>query len=310
MSDHQTVEPRIVERLRKLLALAKDNANENEANAAMAKAQELMAEYNVELAVLEASGSSSDDPGAARENSKSVGRAMYEYQRKLMHAIADANHCFVWDTTYSDVQKSKTIRRQGYHLLGRKSNIISTTTMFDYLNATLERLVPIESYQQRLSRSAISWKEGASQRLVERFNVRRREAELARQAAAKAAQPTPSYTGNTKTVNALVVAAAMTSTEYDLNCDFLYGDEPGTAARKRVEREAQPVKAAEPQKEETAAEKAKREKANKRWYEKWDRQQRAYWNRRDISAYDAGRVEGDKISLDTQVAHDPLKAIS
>ena len=60
---------KIIDKIEKLLALAEKNPNENEAMAAAAKAQELMAKYNIQMAQL---GNNEEKP------SQKIGTAMHE----------------------------------------------------------------------------------------------------------------------------------------------------------------------------------------------------------------------------------------
>lgn len=62
--------------------------------------------------------------------------------------------------------------------VGRKSNVITAQLMFQYLTQTIEDLVVKEmdlTNAERLSRSAMSWKEGAGDRLCERLAARRKD---------------------------------------------------------------------------------------------------------------------------------------
>ena len=311
MSD--TMEPKVVDRLRKLLALANNNTNEHEAAAAMAKAQELMAEYNVEMATIEASGGKTEE-GGVREKAKLVGRALYQYQRELMRSIADANFCYCFVHEYSDKQGEKTIKRRGYQLIGRKTNVATTVMMFDYLNQTMERLVPIGGDNRlRLSKFAISWKEGCASRLRERIYDRRVELEKASQTKANEHKTRAAHPGAAPQAGALMVLGDITQNEYELNMDFLYGQEPGTTTQRRLERDAR--RATEvalppaPEKVLSPEEKAKQDKENQKYQERWQRQNKAYWGRKDMSAYYSGQSAGENISLDQQVGSDPLKTI-
>lgn len=91
-------EPRTLTRVRALLAKAEATTYPEEAEALSAKAQELMARYSIDAALLSAAAPSPDAPGACRigveppyEQSKAV----------LLDAVADANHCrAVWNETF------------------------------------------------------------------------------------------------------------------------------------------------------------------------------------------------------------------
>ena len=291
----------IITRLQKLLALANSNANEHEAEVAMSKAQALMAEHNLSLAQIE------QDTGATakREKTEISSKALYEYQRQLMATVAHVNMCLCW-VQYTKVRNSAGVYRKvpSYVIVGREANVTTARHMFDYLNATMERLVPIASNKDRLSKSAISWKEGCAARLRGRLYARKRELE-AEDRARKAAQPQGTGGGS-----ALVVRLDnLFEMEDDANYEFMYGMQPGEMARRRAERAAKTQEApqAEPV-QETPAEKARREEANRKYWEREDRREKAKWARKDLTAYMAGHKAAEDIGLDTQVEADPQVA--
>ncbi|MEV4944171.1 DUF2786 domain-containing protein [Streptomyces sp. NPDC053755] len=92
-------EPRMLTRIRALLAKAEATGYPEEAEALTAKAQELMARHSLDEAALGASGASgAETPGAVR-----IGvDAPYEQAKAiLLDAVATANHCrAVWNEPY------------------------------------------------------------------------------------------------------------------------------------------------------------------------------------------------------------------
>ncbi|MEU9338417.1 DUF2786 domain-containing protein [Streptomyces sp. NPDC048290] len=89
---------RTLVRIRALLAKAEATGFPEEAEALTAKAQELMARYSVDEALLAARAPAPDTPGACR-----IGvEAPYEQAKAvLLDAVADANHCrAVWNETF------------------------------------------------------------------------------------------------------------------------------------------------------------------------------------------------------------------
>jgi hypothetical protein len=73
--------------------------------------------------------------------------------------------------------------------VGRKGNVVTAQLMYQYLTATIEDLAFTEmnlTNAQRLSRSAMSWKEGCADRLCERLASRRRDLMAAHDAKVKA----------------------------------------------------------------------------------------------------------------------------
>lgn len=95
---------RISDKIRKLMALAGNNPSEAEAAAAMAKAQELLASYNLDMAQLDQSTATADRDkrdamgGGVRLKQKVERSAMFVFQRQLWQALAETNFCVYWAT--------------------------------------------------------------------------------------------------------------------------------------------------------------------------------------------------------------------
>lgn len=284
---------KIAEKIKKLLALAKGNTTEGEAEAAMAKVQELLASYNLTMAEVE---SHNADQKKAAETTRIKGRvekaAMYEYQRNLMNAIAYAHFCLHWVSYHTKIGKSGRLIKTYYHVvIGREANVVTAKLMFEYLNSTIEKLsgehFPVP---YNLSRSAISWKEGCADRLCDRIRQRKNEQDhLNAEKVKKAKAENPECT--------LPTLVDVRQNEVYSNYDFAYGLEPGTTARRMAEYDANPS----PDREETPAEKAKREKANQKAYERWKKEQERKRASKDWDAYSAGSERGKTIGLDDQV---------
>ena len=334
MTEQRKPDEKIIERLRKLLALAKDKgANEHEASLAMQRAQDIMTEYN--LTVSEVGGAS----GGGVKREKSVVRgAMYEWQRKLMAAIAEINFCFHRVTqTFEWNEKTMRRRKRNVHeLIGSEANVMACRVMFEYLYETIERLLPVENNAERLSRWAVSWREGCADRLRERLEERKRalEEESRKKAAEeRARQSHPAYAGSGALV---VVLEDVYERERNLNRDFRLGLEPGTTERQLQEYRAREKDEVRMWEEREAKQKAEREaklaamtdKERERFLRKEEEQRlkdqrrsERYWDaryneqrrkeaRKDRSAIRAGREAGEKIGLDTQIDKSaPRKAI-
>ena len=75
-----------IEKIKKCLALANDNPNENEAKAALLQAQKLMAKYNVQV-------ETSEDETIAYSKEECVHRYDAAYRKPLAHVIADNFRC-------------------------------------------------------------------------------------------------------------------------------------------------------------------------------------------------------------------------
>jgi hypothetical protein len=287
-----------VEKLKKLLNLANNNENEHEAQAAMAAAQRLMTAHNLTLAQVESD--TGTQANAKREKTENKGKALYEYQRNLMRVVADANFCLHW-MDY-DLKRKITGGFQKIHkhvLIGREANVIAAQHMFDYLNATMERLVPLDGNTSRLSRTAISWKEGCAARLMQRLATRKAEMVVENKAKEDAARPTQDHNGG----GLVIRLENVFEMESDANYEFAYGWAPGTMAKRRQEREMRmEAEAAKPEKPETEAEKKAREKREQKFRDKWEREYQRKWANKDMDAYRAGSEAGKDIGLDAQIA--------
>jgi Protein of unknown function (DUF2786) len=162
---------KIVDRVRKLLALANNNANEKEAASAAARATALLAEHNLTMAQVESAG---DD---ARISNEFETR---NWSREMCHALAKLNFCKSW----------YECERRGYDsvtILGTQANVATTAVMLDYLVQTAVRLAK-EQCATELDRQ--HFRKGFSARIAERLD------ELREQRAQSATQ-TGSGSGNT-----------------------------------------------------------------------------------------------------------------
>ncbi|MFI5763634.1 DUF2786 domain-containing protein [Streptomyces sp. NPDC051563] len=96
--EHAHIEPRMLGRIRALLAKAEATTFPEEAEALSAKAQELMARHTVDSALLAVKSGTAQIPGACR-----IGvEAPYEEAKAvLLDAVASANRCrSVWNSAY------------------------------------------------------------------------------------------------------------------------------------------------------------------------------------------------------------------
>jgi hypothetical protein len=309
------VDPKIVSRIQKLLALARDGgATEAEAETAMSMAQAAMMEHNISVAMVEAGGGQSDD---TRTTAETEGRAMYEYQRNLMAAVAKVNFCSVNVVTEKRWKRRGFGTKRSYQIIGRVSNVTSAQQMFDYLCSTIERVLGdhIDGNSQRMSRFAMSFKEGCADRLIARLQERHRaqlREQKRRAAEENARRAHPSYASDGKGL--VVIMEDYEQRERDLNWDHEYGLAPGTTARERAQRQAEyaawraanppaPPPPAEPKVEKPLTDRQRRRqeerdaRAHARWRARWDRQEA----KRDHRGYEAGTRAGDSIGLDEQV---------
>jgi len=223
--------------INKLLTLSRDGgATEAEAALAAEKAQALMMEHNLSMANVEAAGGQSGDDGKRVQDGISH-RQVYKWQRSLMTSIADLNFCFCKEKY--EVGRGFHRIFDGYQLIGRAANVATTRVMFDYLLQTIERLAraDIQDPTQYFTRYAHSFKEGCSDRIVDRLRKRRDE-DVERQEQVRREQEVRNQHPASASSNALVVVLGdYVQDEMDLNEDFRKGLPPGTTRQKRLDAE-------------------------------------------------------------------------
>lgn len=328
---------KIVERIKKLLALAANNPNEHEAQQAAAKAQTLLEEHNLDVAQL---GHTAQ--GRPRKDQKQKG-GLYGWQRNLWKAVAELNFCHYW--SIKGLAAGSTYE---HRILGSNVNVLSTQLMAEYLQGAIEKLAQQWAKEQGMKsvfvREAIAYREGMAARIVERLQAaraRKIREERAREAERKAAANHP---GAAPTTTALTLVDVQ-QTEADLNNDYLNGWEEGTtAANRAADKARQAAWHAKYQEEQRlheerlandpayAAEHAAKEKANEEYWAKkeaeWARKDEAKARRhaknppkertrkptpeeerQNLAGYWEGRDKGDTVSLDQQVDKEERGAI-
>lgn len=300
----------LIRRIQKLLALT-ESPNENEAQAAAAKVQTLLATYGLEMAEVNAhktkAGTLAPEGFEPRKRDSLQSSAMYSYQQQLMRSIAANNFCYYMLTERS---KEDPRAKGGYRmvkthtLIGSHLNVTVATMLYEYLIQTMDRLLPWQGMEKR-GKEALLWLAGCSDRLQDRLYHLRVQQE--REQAEQAAQRSDG--------KSLVTLREVRSTENDLNRDFLYGQKPGTHAANRAKWEAQKAEfaqsvatQAEEVKAETAAQKRKREERQARQEQRWREQSEKRWekdySKRSSAAYRAGSQAGEDIGLDRQIDKD------
>lgn len=325
----------LIEKIKKLFAMAQrhtnndGSSNEAEATAAMARAQELLTKYNLDVAVIK---EAQEKSGAAETTGKrekvSVKRsAMYRWQQNLWKELAKANFCWHWVTEMREQCQVKSCRCnhpewprphivKRHVILGSEANVLTVQLMGEYLADTIERLV-LQNYSkaESLSRSANSWREGCAARLIERIQERAEKMKA------------EGFSSEGATCTALAVQD-LHEKEYAANYDAQYG--VGAYARMRKQQAEWEAKRAEREKQyaderkrreeerartlagETPEQRKRRETQEAKaaakqaaadarfWERQWRKQQREA-ARRDITAYAKGTKAGNSINLDAQV---------
>lgn len=115
MTEQVRVSDDIVRKIQLLLNLAaRQEGNEAEAAAAMGKAQELLAKHNLDLATVQdkvvESGVNKTSADVKRERVEAKRNATYEWSRRLVKAIAEANYCVYFCRDVMVESKSGRVR--------------------------------------------------------------------------------------------------------------------------------------------------------------------------------------------------------
>lgn len=323
-------------RIQKLLALADSarNSSEAEAASAAAKVQDLLQEYGLTLAQVEAEGGSTDQ-GGGRGTVTTDRRALYRWQRDLMAALAENNFCLhrVREVEALDGKKMRRSRR--HQLVGRRLNVDVTLDTYDYLSVAVRRAAVSGGFDHATRESDHHlFLDGAVTRLTERLAERRLQRE--RESAEREAQRQATV-GASGTHRELVLTDVYGS-EADQNNDVLNGFPVGTTAAKR--REASDRNARQQARHDELV--AQGVPDTEAWYQaygydpasarqyanSWERKQarssrggrgrarswtspggRQYARKISSAAYRAGKVAGGDIGLDDQVGHSAKRRI-
>lgn len=327
MSDLTPEMKGVLEKVEKLLRLAASNPNESEAASATAKAQELLAAYNLDMAALE------ENTGGGKRAQEELEGGRFEWQRDLWNAVADLNFCYYFNRTVfietalgtvkeyrtytgeDGVRRGRTVRgmwRHQHHVVGRKVNIAATKVMAAYLEGVCDRIVKerVRSTNERANgRWANSFRDGLVARVLSKIYDRRADLLTEEQKKRKAEMDAAAAaaTASTSMSTALTLSSYARS-EDDANIDFVYGE--GTSARWAAERarEAAAERAAEAEYTRWAA--ANPEKARKLEEEKKrkderrrERENRSYFKDKNTGAWLEGHKAGESISIDQQTDH-------
>lgn len=231
MTDLTTEQLAIAEKIKKLLNLAANNPSEGEAALAAAKAQELLAEYNLDSAAIERAGA-----GGGKREQIYVEGGFYSFHRELWSAVAKLNFCLYWSQKYAVANQKqnvyvggvwshavkKTVLRQRHAVIGRTVNVQATIAMAGYLQQAIERVIRerLKNDDKNLTSTwAYSFRQGAAKRIVEKLNDRRRtylsEEDAKKRAAERAAS-------GASTATALTLQVYIDA-ETDANNDFIHG---------------------------------------------------------------------------------------
>lgn len=213
-----------IQRVKKLFALAGNNPNENEAAAASAKAMEILERHNLSLAELK-------DRDDTERKDKRLKGGLYAWQRELWKAVCELHFCVYWSVKGN--AKGDTYQ---HRVLGRHVNVILAEQVAGYLQTTIERLAQANAKGRGLNvfcREAIAFREGMSDRLVERLEKMRREKLKAERKRKEDAERTVQGAGFSMGGGTALTLVDVKQTEDDLNHDYVMGWPPGETLRRR-----------------------------------------------------------------------------
>lgn len=308
----------IVRKIQKMLSLATGgNNSEQEAAAAMAMAQKMLARYNLDYHTVQAAqvAGGTNVVEEKREKNQMEYGAMYQWQRDLWACIAEVNFCWHWVGSVYGPSRHKAslmVRSKKHMVLGRQTNVLSVRLMGEYLCDTLERVLPYPN-RERLSRSALSWRSGAADRLMERLREQYRQS-----------QNQPAADGPTTALTLVDVAKREEAANYDArwgvgswaakladDAEWEAGKEEraAEAAKRRADEEREWLEYLQ---KETPDQKKQRERLEEKEYikaarqrgrerQRWANEQYREARKTDHSAYAAGVRTAENISLNRQV---------
>lgn len=127
----------VIEKVRKLLALANGNANVNEAAAAAARAEELLHSHKLSMAQVEASGGAAD---ADKVEWTSVDdSAGMRWRHNLLWALAVAFSCKAIRGTIRATRTARKTYRM--NIVGKTADTQTVVYMYQYLQNEIDRIV-------------------------------------------------------------------------------------------------------------------------------------------------------------------------
>lgn len=323
------VSDKVIERIKKLLALANNNPNEAEASAAMAKANEILEAYNLDMSIL-----GGTDKGKRADTKKTGG--LYSWQRRLWESVAKLNFCH-----YVSLKGLTKGSQYEHRIIGSHANVIATELMAKYLQDAIEKMAQRWSkdvgYKSVFVREAIAFREGMTRTISERLEQRRTEIVTAARKEAEERKRNAARHDVDPGTTALTILDVISSEE-DFNNDYLNGYEMGTTARLRAEQEARTaafyaewdrkIKERDAAEAANPALKAARLERERRETEKWNAEykktyakQRAYTStpreraptaeerRSQMPSFRDGRAAGQKVGIDTQIDAQNRRAV-
>jgi hypothetical protein len=327
-ADPNWTEEQAIKKIQGLLNLAAKAGTEAEAAAAAAKAQKLLAQYNLDAAQVEQARGSD----GAREQANVEG-GHYSFQRDLWKAVAELNFCLYWMQPYLARNSRYSIRIRGEYigkgvkdqwkrrhmLVGRIVNTRTTIAMTGHLLQAIERTLKEKlseggREENMKSRWAWSFRQGCASRIIEKLEDRRAE-HLAEEEKAKKKREREAKRASTGASTSTSIAlSTYIDEETDKNNDFLHG--PGWSAEQAALKAERAKRRKEADEDYTRWCKANPKAAASQW--EFKDSGGAVWSigrsrgggprgasgkaaNIDFGAYYAGYDAGEAISLDQQV---------
>jgi hypothetical protein len=171
---NDSLKEKLIEKIRKLLALA-GSSNEHEAALAAEKAQAMLAEYNLSLADID-DDKESDDFVIDKE----LENDSFPWKRQVAVMVAKLYFCTYFFTQFKRFVNQRIVRLDRHNFVGAQHNIAVTKAMFVYLVATVERLAQeggrqVPSSEREAYRRAFMWActHRLSRRIAERIAAAR-----------------------------------------------------------------------------------------------------------------------------------------
>lgn len=318
---------KLIDRIGKLLAKAAASKFPEERDLFQAKAMQMIADNNLDMAAIEMGGNSAK--AAKRTDEKRAG-GLYNWQRELWKAVAELNFCMYfnlytynpdkvskyWSRKYGGVANVPEHRRGGYsfqhRLVGRTVNVALTQTMADYLEGAIERHLKDELHyrdEHLFSEWANGFRTGAADEVINKLIARRREMlaeEKAKEMAKDAELRAKGAAGHS--TDRGITLASVAETEKAGNYDVLHGEGAYAKMLANRARWAEEARIEEERYAKWAAENP--EEARKREAElekEYRRYSRTSWNagmgksKYDKGGYNSGSSAGRKISIDPQM---------
>jgi hypothetical protein len=178
------IDPKILDRVRALLALAEGNANANESANAMAQAQKLIEAHRIDQAALSLESGSPEEHEELDTDTLdgSLGRNVPEWRWTLASSLAKANGSFAF--MWKDHEGTSSFK-----IAGRPSDATTVRYLYSYVSREIDRLALEACRERSLPKGAAkSWANnfriGAAREIAARVLQAQRDAQAAATAAA------------------------------------------------------------------------------------------------------------------------------